>query len=79
MHLHLCPCTRPCTNQCHALMSNVRVLQEMQLDMVLGYRGFDCRNNLHYLNDGTDVVYHAAGAGIVLNLSSGTDNSLILV
>ena len=38
--------------------------------MVLGFRGFDCRNNLHFLNDGADIVYHAAGAGIVLNLSS---------
>ncbi|KAI0227896.1 Echinoderm microtubule-associated protein-like 6 [Lamellibrachia satsuma] len=49
-------------------------VNEMQLDMVLGYRGFDCRNNLHYLNDGTDVVYHAAGAGIVLNLSSANQS-----
>ena len=47
-------------------------LQELELDMVFGFRGFDCRSNLHYINDGTDIVYHAAGAGIVLNLSSGT-------
>jgi len=38
---------------------------------VFGYRGFDSRNNLHYVNDGADIVYHAAGAGIVKNLSSG--------
>ena len=43
----------------------------MELDCVYGFRGFDCRNNLHYLNDGADIVYHAAGACVVLNLSSG--------
>ena len=36
-----------------------------------GYRGFDTRNNLYYVNDGTDIVFHAAGAGIVQNLSTG--------
>ncbi len=44
---------------------------DLELDSVFGFRGFDCHNNLLYLNDGADVVYHAAGAGIVLNLSSG--------
>ena len=44
--------------------------------MVLGFRGFDCRDNLHYLNDGTDIVYHAAGAGVVLNLSTGEIGAL---
>ena len=47
------------------------VLQELELDSIYGYRGFDCRNNVMYLNDGADVVYHAAGACIILNLSSG--------
>ena len=42
----------------------------LQLEMVLGFRGFDCRSNLHYINDGADIVYHAAGAGVVLNLAS---------
>ena len=55
----MCPLTPPSLPQ-----------QELELDMVLGFRGFDCRNNLHFLNDGADIVYHAAGAGIVLNLSS---------
>ena len=47
------------------------MLQELELDAIYGYRGFDCRNNVMYLNDGADIVYHAAGACIVLNLSSG--------
>ena len=46
-------------------------LQDLDLDMVLGFRGFDCRNNLHYLNDGTEIVYHAAGAGVVLSMATG--------
>lgn len=46
-------------------------MQELALDHVFGYRGFDCRNNLHYLNDGTDIIFHTAAAGIVQNLSTG--------
>lgn len=45
--------------------------QFLDLSYIHGYRGFDCRNNLHYLNDGADIVYHAAGAGIVQNLEKG--------
>lgn len=46
-------------------------LQELALDHVFGYRGFDCRNNLHYLNDGADIIFHTAAAGVVQNLSTG--------
>lgn len=53
-----------------ALSSCVGV-QELALDHVFGYRGFDCRNNLHYLNDGADIIFHTAAAGIVQNLSTG--------
>ncbi len=45
----------------------------MKLDFIHGYRGFDSRNNLHYLQDG-DIVYHAAGAGIVLNTASNNQS-----
>ena len=45
--------------------------KELELEHIHGYRGFDCRNNLHYLNDGADIVYHAAGAGIVQNIEKG--------
>ncbi|XP_071834835.1 echinoderm microtubule-associated protein-like 6 isoform X3 [Apostichopus japonicus] len=47
-------------------------VQFLDLSYIHGYRGFDCRNNLHYLNDGADIVYHAAGAGIVQNLEKGS-------
>lgn len=46
-------------------------LQELVLEHVFGYRGFDCRNNLHYLNDGADIVFHTAAAVIIQNLSAG--------
>nr|CAB3242507.1 echinoderm microtubule-associated protein-like 6 [Phallusia mammillata] len=49
----------------------VKRVTNLELHHVFGYRGFDCRNNLHYLDDCQQVVYHAAGAGIVQNLSSG--------
>jgi len=44
---------------------------ELSLYHIHGYRGFDGRNNLHFINDGVDIVYHAAGAGIVQNINSG--------
>lgn len=47
-------------------------VQELALDHVFGYRGFDCRNNLHYLNDGADIIFHTAAAGVVQNLSTGS-------
>lgn len=44
---------------------------DLVLHHIHGYRGFDGRNNVHFINDGADIVYHAAGAGIVLNSNSG--------
>lgn len=38
---------------------------------MFGYRGFDCRNNLHYLNDGSDIIFHTAAAGVLQSLSTG--------
>ncbi|XP_072031189.1 echinoderm microtubule-associated protein-like 6 isoform X3 [Amphiura filiformis] len=49
-------------------------VQNLTLEYIHGYRGFDCRNNLHYINDGEDIVYHAAGAGIVQNLATSTQS-----
>lgn len=40
----------------------------LKLSHIHGYRGFDCRDNLFYINDGTAIVYHAAAAGIVLDM-----------
>ncbi|XP_047458383.1 echinoderm microtubule-associated protein-like 6 isoform X2 [Mugil cephalus] len=51
-----------------------RLVEDLVLDHVFGFRGFDCRNNLHYLNDGTDIVYHTAAAAIVHSLSNGTQS-----
>uniref|UniRef100_A0A3P8UK77 EML-like second beta-propeller domain-containing protein n=1 Tax=Cynoglossus semilaevis TaxID=244447 RepID=A0A3P8UK77_CYNSE len=49
----------------------VRTLpQDLVLDLVFGYRGNDCRNNVHYLNDGADIIYHTASIGIVFNLTT---------
>lgn len=45
-------------------------LQDLVLELVFGYRGNDCRNNVHYLNDGADIIYHTASVGIVLNLTT---------
>lgn len=45
--------------------------QELLLDHVFGYRGFDCRNNLHYLNDGADIIFHTAATVVIQNLSAG--------
>lgn len=44
--------------------------QDLVLELVFGYRGTDCRNNVHYLNEGADIIYHAASVGIVLNLTT---------
>jgi microtubule-associated protein-like 6 len=41
----------------------------LKLDWVHGYRGYDCRNNIHYLNgkNGDDFFYHAAALGIAMD------------
>ncbi|KAG7257658.1 hypothetical protein CRUP_015754, partial [Coryphaenoides rupestris] len=51
-----------------------KVVEELVLDHVFGYRGLDCRNNLHYLNDGADIIFHTAATAIVQNLSSGVQS-----
>ncbi|KAM9770291.1 LOW QUALITY PROTEIN: echinoderm microtubule-associated protein-like 6 [Menidia menidia] len=51
-----------------------KVVEELVLDHVFGYRGFDCRNNLHYLNDGADIIFHTAAAVVIQNLSAGTQS-----
>lgn len=39
---------------------------EVELEWIHGYRGWDCRNNVHYVLDGAAVAYPAA-AVVVLN------------
>ncbi|XP_077381859.1 echinoderm microtubule-associated protein-like 6 isoform X9 [Festucalex cinctus] len=55
-------------------VSKKKAVEDLQLDHVFGYRGLDCRNNLHYLNDGADIIFHTAAAAVVQNLSSGTQS-----
>ncbi|KAI1886390.1 hypothetical protein AGOR_G00213520 [Albula goreensis] len=51
-----------------------KLVEELVLDHVFGYRGFDCRNNLHYLNDGADIIFHTAAAAMVQSLTTGTQS-----
>ncbi len=44
---------------------------ELKLKYVHGYRSRDCKNNVHYLKDGS-IAYHAATVGIVLDKADNT-------
>ncbi len=50
----------------------LNVFQDLELDHIHGYRGFDCRDNLFYLADNESIVYPAAGAGVVHHIRQGT-------
>lgn len=39
---------------------------QLRLEWVYGYRGHQCRNNLYYTSN-KEIVYFAAGVGIVYN------------
>lgn len=67
-------------SDCLALVSlSPRLLpQDLVLELVFGYRGNDCRNNVHYLNEGADIIYHTASVGIVLNLTTCRPLSILL-
>ena len=45
-------------------------IKALKLSHIHGYRGYDCRDNLFYINDGNMIVYHAAAAGIVCDLAT---------
>uniref|UniRef100_A0A4W4FP77 HELP domain-containing protein n=1 Tax=Electrophorus electricus TaxID=8005 RepID=A0A4W4FP77_ELEEL len=49
-------------------------VEDLVLDHVFGFRGFDCRNNLHYLNDGTDIIFPTAAMALVHSLATGTQS-----
>uniref|UniRef100_A0A8C8RE05 EMAP like 6 n=1 Tax=Pelusios castaneus TaxID=367368 RepID=A0A8C8RE05_9SAUR len=78
MQRHLPPVSRaapqPEKLQKNDINKKKKLVEELALDHVFGYRGFDCRNNLHYLNDGADIIFHTAAAGIVQNLSTGSQS-----
>ncbi len=38
----------------------------LQIEWAFGYRGHQCRNNLHY-NKNDETVYFVAGIGVVFN------------
>ena len=40
--------------------------QNLTMDHVFGYRGFDSKNNLHYTNEGK-IIYPTASLGIVFD------------
>ncbi|PKU28719.1 hypothetical protein llap_20977 [Limosa lapponica baueri] len=50
------------------------LVADLILELVFGYRGKDCRNNVHYLNDGADVIYHTASIGILYNVATGSQS-----
>uniref|UniRef100_A0A671RXC3 Echinoderm microtubule-associated protein-like 5 n=1 Tax=Sinocyclocheilus anshuiensis TaxID=1608454 RepID=A0A671RXC3_9TELE len=52
------------------MQNNNLAMQDLVLELVFGYRGNDCRNNVHYLNEGADIIYHTASVGVVLNLTT---------
>lgn len=39
--------------------------QVMTLEYVLGYRSFDCRNNVHFSPNGS-IIYHQSSLGIIM-------------
>ncbi|KAI6657027.1 Echinoderm microtubule-associated protein-like 6 [Oopsacas minuta] len=43
----------------------------LKLDYVFGYRGFDCRSNLKFLNE-SHIVYNAAAVGVVMDIVNNT-------
>uniref|UniRef100_A0A2K6G4N4 EMAP like 5 n=1 Tax=Propithecus coquereli TaxID=379532 RepID=A0A2K6G4N4_PROCO len=51
-----------------------RPIEDLVLELVFGYRGRDCRNNVHYLNDGDDIIYHTASIGILHNVATGSQS-----
>ncbi|EAW81393.1 echinoderm microtubule associated protein like 5, isoform CRA_a [Homo sapiens] len=51
-----------------------RPIEDLVLELIFGYRGRDCRNNVHYLNDGDDIIYHTASVGILHNVATGSQS-----
>lgn len=64
---------------CPDALTVLMAFQELLLDHVFGYRGFDCRNNLHYLNDGADIIFHTAATVVLQSLSAGKMSATIQV
>ncbi|GAB5573088.1 echinoderm microtubule-associated protein-like 5 isoform X3 [Prionailurus iriomotensis] len=65
---------RPEKLQTNNVGKKKRPIEDLVLELVFGYRGRDCRNNVHYLNDGDDIIYHTASIGILHNVATGTQS-----
>uniref|UniRef100_A0A8P0TKY6 EMAP like 5 n=1 Tax=Canis lupus familiaris TaxID=9615 RepID=A0A8P0TKY6_CANLF len=65
---------RPEKLQTNNVGKKKRPIEDLVLELVFGYRGRDCRNNVHYLNDGDDIIYHTASVGILHNVATGTQS-----
>lgn len=46
-------------------------IETLNLSHIHGYRGFDCRDNVFYVQNGKSIIYHAASVGIVVDLETG--------
>lgn len=46
-------------------------ISDLRLHHIHGYRGADSRNNVQFINDDNELVFSAAAAGVVMNISSG--------
>jgi microtubule-associated protein-like 6 len=44
----------------------------LALEFVFGYRGYDCRDNLFFIHQSGEIVYHVAALGIVYNKETQT-------
>jgi WD40 repeat protein len=55
---------------------NSKPVSNLEISWIHGYRGFDCRNNLRYVNGASndEIFYHTAAVGIVLDFN-GSDCS----
>ena len=47
---------------------------ELNLEWVHGYRGYDCRNNVRFVYGSSLIVYPAAALGVVYNMAKKTQN-----
>ncbi|XP_053521940.1 echinoderm microtubule-associated protein-like 5 isoform X5 [Artibeus jamaicensis] len=65
---------RPEKLQTNNVGKKKRPIEDLVLELVFGYRGRDCRNNVHYLNDGDDIIYHTASIGILHNVATGAQS-----
>lgn len=48
------------------MVNSIKIKMQCSLIYISRYRGYDCRNNLFYLQNG-DIVYHVAATGIVFD------------